>query len=323
MTVGSLRSIQRAALLALLSVTAAAAQSTPEPPSWAYITPPADAKPAPPSKASRRVPGSTATYTDAQVNDHFLAPDWHPADHPKMPEVVAHGRKPDVYACGFCHRADGPGGPENASLAGLPYDYILEQMEDFKSGKRSTALPKRAPQAYMIALAKIATDEEVQSAAKYFASLKPRQNIRVVETSRVPKTYVAGWVLSPKPGKDVEPLGRRIVEMPENLEDFESRDTHASFVAYVPVGSLRAGEAIVKGRGLGPPCASCHARDLHGHELAPPIAGRSPSYITRQLYEIQTGVRTGSGVKLMKAAMARLSPDEMLAVSAYLASLKP
>jgi cytochrome c553 len=294
-----------------------------EAPAWAYVVPPPDAKSARDDGKIRRVPHSAAGYTLKEVTDRFFAPDWHPEDHPKMPGIVVHGRKPDVNACGYCHRADGPGGPENASLAGLPYDYILEQMEDYKSGKRSTALPKRLPQANMIALAKAATQDEVQAAAKYFSSLKARQNIRVVETARVPKTYVAGWVLAAKEGKEKEALGRRIVEMPEDLERFESRDARATFVAYVPMGSLRMGEAIVRGDRVGPPCATCHGNDLHGRELAPSIAGRSPSYVVRQLYEMQTGVRTGSGVMLMKAAVARLTPDEMIDVAAYLASLKP
>ena len=175
----------------------------------------------------------------------------------------------------------------------------------------------------MIAMAKAATDEEVRAAAQYFSSLKPRKNIRVIEAAVVPQTYVAGWVLSPKPGKLKEPIGHRIIEVPSDLEQFESRDTHSTFIAYVPLGSQIRGASIVKGRGLGPPCASCHGRDLRGGELAPSIAGRSPSYIFRQLYEIQYGVRTGSGVKLMKVAMAHLSPDEMIDVAAYLASLKP
>ena len=314
-------------LLCVVAVVTGGARSAPsggsEPPAWAYVVPPPDAKPARDDGKVRRVPNSTAGYTLKEVTDRFFAPDWHPEDHPKMPDIVAHGRKPDVNACGYCHRADGPGGPENASLAGLPYDYILEQMSDYKSGRRSTALPKRLPQASMIALAKAATDGEIQAAAKYFSSLKPRQDIRVIETARVPRSYVAGWVLAAMEGKEREALGLRIVEMPEDLERFESRDSRATFVAYVPPGSLRNGAAIVRGDRVGPPCATCHGKDLHGRELAPSIAGRSPSYIFRQLYEIQNGIRTGSGVKLMKVATGRLGPDEMIDVAAYLASLKP
>ena len=322
------------ALLSLFLLTAA----TPDtPPAWAYVIPPADAKPKTDDGKFRKVPNSSAAYTLAQVTDRFSAPDWHPADHPKMPAIVAHGRKPDVFACGYCHRADGPGGPENASLAGLPYDYILEQMADYKSGRRSTALPQRLPQANMIALAKAATDEEVRAAAQYFSALKPSQNIRVVEAAMIPKTRVAGWVLAPEEGTEKaakkagkEPLGRRIVEMPEDLDRFESRDSRATFVAYVPPDSLREGAALVRGETLrgestssAPPCATCHGKDLRGHELAPSIAGRSPSYIVRQLYEFQTNARAGKSALLMKPTVSRLTQEEMIAIAAYLATLKP
>lgn len=296
-----------------------------EPPAWAYVVPPSDFKPAPDDGTIRKVPNSSAGYTLTQARDRFLAPDWHPEDHPKMPDIVVHGRKPEVFACGFCHRADGPGGPENASLAGLPYAYIVQQMADYKSGKRATALPKRAPQAFMIALAKAATDQEIRDAAKYFSARKPRRNIRVVETARVPKTYVAGWVLAAMEGKEQEALGERIIETPEDLEHFESRDARTTFVAYVPIGNIRKGAAIVNGgkNGAKLACANCHGKDLRGRELAPSIAGRSPSYIVRQMYEIQTGIRNGKGAILMKAPVAGLSPDDMIAVAAYLASLKP
>jgi cytochrome c553 len=93
----------------------------------------------------RHVPDSTAAFTVTQARDLFFALDWHPSDHPPLPDIVAHGRKPDVMACGVCHQADGPGGPENASIAGLPAQYIVQQMADFKSGVRTTSVPQRIP----------------------------------------------------------------------------------------------------------------------------------------------------------------------------------
>ena len=117
-----------------------------------------------------------------QLRDLFTAPVWHPEDHPPLPPIVAQGRKPAVFACGVCHRADGPGGPENANIAGLPAAYIVQQMADYKSGARTTSVPGRAPQANMIALSKAITDDEVREAAAYFAALTPRHNVRVVET---------------------------------------------------------------------------------------------------------------------------------------------
>ncbi len=86
------------------------AQITGKPPFWAYTYNPPDFKPPPDDGQPRHVPDSTASYTVPQTRDRFLAPDWHPGDHPAMPAVVASGRQPDVYACGFCHRASGTGG---------------------------------------------------------------------------------------------------------------------------------------------------------------------------------------------------------------------
>src|SRR6476646_1969296 len=141
-----------AALLSAMTALAcpSIALSAEDSPSWAYPVNPPDFKPSPDDGSIRHVPGSTAGYTLAQARDLFSAPDWHSEDHPKMPTIVATGRKPDVFACGVCHRAEGTGGPENASLAGLPAAYIIQQMADYKSGVRSTAVPSRAPQALMI-----------------------------------------------------------------------------------------------------------------------------------------------------------------------------
>jgi len=60
----------------------------------------------------RRVPDHDAAFTLTQVQNLFFAPDWHPGDHPPMLDIVARGRKPDVFTCGVCHRADGSGGRE-------------------------------------------------------------------------------------------------------------------------------------------------------------------------------------------------------------------
>jgi hypothetical protein len=96
------------------------AQADDASPAWAYAVNPADFKVQPDDGTPRHVPDSTAAFTVTQARDLFFALDWHPSDHPPLPDIVAHGRKPDVMACGVCHRADGPGGPENSGLAGLP-----------------------------------------------------------------------------------------------------------------------------------------------------------------------------------------------------------
>jgi cytochrome c553 len=295
------------------------------PPAWAYPDVPPGVKPVPDDGKPRHVPDSDASFTLTQIRDLFFAPDWHPGDHPPMPEIVAGGRRPDVLACGSCHRADGSGGPENAKIAGLPAAYIAQQMADFKSGARKTSVPERLPPQLMISTAKTINDQESEAAAAYFSALKPRSAIRVVEAENVPKTQVTGWhlaVTSDHP--ETEPLGNRIVEVPETLEYFAIRDGRARFVAYVPPGSVDRGQALVaSGEGKTVPCGICHGADLNGLGPIPGIAGRSPSYIVRQLYDFKSGARAGAWSALMIPVVEKLSVEDMIILAAYAASLSP
>ncbi len=314
-----------ASIAAALLFAVASTSNAAEFPEWAYPVAAPDYKPAADDGVVRRIPGSVAGYTVTDSRNLFAAPVWHPEDHPKLPDIVAKGRKPIVQACGVCHRADGRGGPENANIAGLPVAYIVQQLADYKSGKRSTARPKRLPQALMIALAKQLTDDEISEAAKYFSAIKPRANIRVVEVENIPQNYVAGWVWADKKNGNTEPIGRRIIEMPEDLEDFELRDSRATFIAYVPPGSVKSGEVLVAGKvsGKAPACVTCHGQDLRGLDSTPPIAGRSPSTMIRQLYELQSGVRDGAMAAQMKPVVEKLNLDDMISIAAYLATRAP
>jgi cytochrome c553 len=207
----------------------------------------------------------------------------------------------------------------------LPRAYIIQQMADYKSGARSTAVAKRAPQTLMIAAAKAITDDEVRNAAAYFSELKPKSSIKVFESDSSPKTFVANWFLAALVPPAQEPLGQRIIEVPDDLDRFESRDTRVTFTAYVPPGSLSRGQVLVTGQdsSKAPACASCHGKDLRGVDAIPSIAGRSPSYIFRQLHEFKIGVRAGPGAGLMKDNVANLDQGDMIAIAAYLGTLKP
>jgi cytochrome c553 len=294
-------------------------------PAWAFPMNPPDFKPASDDGSVRRVSGSAAGYTLSQTRDRFAATDWHPGDHPTMPDVVAQGRKPDVFACGWCHRADGPGGPENANLMGLPYAYIVQQMKDYRSGDRKTSVPKRAPTALMIAGSKNVSDAEIDEAARYFSSIKPRTTLRVVETAVVPATTVHGWIHVENGAGRTEPIGQRIIEVPESPEAFESRDSRARFVVYAPPGSVSRGRVLVEtgagGRSL--PCATCHGPELKGTDVVPPIVGRWPSYLARQIYDFRTGARAGVNAAQMKPVIEKLTDEDIVAITAYLASLAP
>ena len=53
----------------------------------------------------------------------------------------------------------------------------------------------------------------------------------------------------------------------------------------------------------------------------PGIAGRSPSYMMRQLWDMKQGTRSGLQAQLMMPVIANLSMDDMTDIVAYLASV--
>jgi cytochrome c553 len=309
------------------------------PPPWAYGFPgPASATPAPapaapppaapapaPDVTPRQVPGSSGSFTLAQIRDGFGPADWFPGDHPAMPDIVAHGKRPDVRACSLCHYPNGKGRPENAGVSGLPVAYFIQTMADFKSEARKSADTRKANTNLMIAYAKAMTDDEVKAAAEYFAAMKWTPWIKVVEASTVPKTRIAGGMFLKLEGSDTEPIGDRIIEVADDAERTETlRDPRSGFTAYVPTGSLKKGEALVTtGGGKTTRCAVCHGADLKGLGPVPGIAGRSPSYTVRQLFDTQRGTRKGVWADLMKPVVANLTNDDMLAIAAYTASRVP
>ena len=293
------------------------------PPAWAYPVNPPEFKHPADDGTPRKVPNSALTLTLTQVHDHFYSPDWHPEDHPPQPEVVARGRKPEVFACGFCHRADGSGGPENANLMGLPAAYITQQMADFKSGARKSSMMGRMGMMMKTRLSKAATDQEIALAAAYFASVKPRATIRVVESEMVPKTVVATSVLVVAASGGTEPIGERIIEIADDLKRVVSRDAHMTFTAYVPIGSIQKGRDLTAGKGGAVPCGMCHGADLKGTGDIPGIAGKSPTYIFRQLYDYKHGHRAGPASAAMMPSVEKLTTNDMIALSAYAGSLAP
>jgi cytochrome c553 len=297
-------------------------------PSWAYpLNPPGGGatQAASDDKTLYEVPDSAVKLTKAQIGGRPVVPDWHPGDHPAMPDIVAKGRGNDVRACGFCHQPSGVGRPENAALAGLTPEYIRDQVLAFRNGERQGSEPKRTPQNLMIALAKGVTDAEITQAAVYFSELKPKSFVKVVEAATVPKTTVAGGMVVKAHEGGMEPIGNRMIEVPDDFERAENRDPRTTYTAYVPPGTLAKGRALVTtgGNGKTIACGICHGPDLKGVGDIPMIAGRSPSYIIRQLYDIQNGTRSGSDTALMKQVVAKMTTEDMIAVAAYAASQQP
>jgi len=328
--------------LSLGAIVVIGQDQAPDPVSWAYgfvssgpdpVAPPcsADTKPHDCSRAGRpwpddgkliHLPGSDQAFTIGQIQSFWAPADWFPGEHPPAPDIVKYGNeKEHLRACGHCHYFNGMGKPENAHIAGLPMNYILQQMDLFKSGGRKPADPRKANANEMTQIARFLTDKETQQAAEYYSSLKWRPWIKVVESATAPKTRQspAGMFL-PLDGGETEPLGERIIEVPQDTDRTERlRDPHSGFVAYVPVGSIAKGKEIVTtGAHKTIPCATCHGEGLLGMEDIPPIAGRSASYTMRQLYNFQQGTRQSP---TMKAVVQKLNTDDLISIVAYLASL--
>jgi len=301
----------------------------------------------------------TVTMTRAQQQAAPGPVDWYPEDHKGIPtpDIVAFGSKTPrpnpldggkmvtITACSLCHLPNGFGRAENANVAGLPVEYFEEQINEFRSGKRDTSDPSKTNNAQMISFAQTLTDSEVRQAAEYFAKFSfamPKDKwITVQEVDRVPKLEGNGsWMVFSDPqnyagqgvafvkdtGGNFEAIGNRIVETPRVPVDQDVwRDPHSGFMAYVPVGSVEKGKKLVEtgDNGRFTACTVCHGADLRGLGPVPPLAGRSPSYIARQLYDMQDGKRLGPWTQLMSPVVAALQPADLLNISAYVASLKP
>ncbi|HEX4168088.1 MAG TPA: c-type cytochrome [Bryobacteraceae bacterium] len=304
------------------------------PPAWAYGTKLAptsesaaktvhQSAEATPDNGLKHLPGSPLEFTHAQINNPFGPADWFPQDHPKMPAIVADGQKPEIWACSLCHYPNGKGRPENAGVSGLPVSYFIEQMNEFRKGNRVSADSGKKNTARMASFAKAMTDEQIKEAADYFGAMKWTPWIKVVETATVPKNHLSVGMYLPLANAGTEPLGHRIIEMPVDAEATEGlRNPRSGFIAYAPIGSIAQGKKLVAGgAGKTIPCADCHGAHLLGLGPVPGIAGRSPSYLVRQLYDMQQGTRKGTWTELMQPVVARLSQTDMLNIAAYTASL--
>jgi cytochrome c553 len=175
-------------------------------------------------------------------------------------------------------------------------------------------------------IARELSDEEIQAAADWFARLKARRWTEVKEVSIVPKTWVPrGRMRLAVPEGGTEPLGDRIITLPQDPDGFLTRNPHTGFIAYVPVGSIERGQALVTTGGSGKTvvCSVCHGRRLEGMRNVPRLAGLHPAYIVRQLYVYQDGRRRGDNATLMQEAVDNLNDDDIINVAAYLASLDP
>jgi len=331
---------------ALLSVVFAQGPQRTMPPAWPYGQPqlapgvvpaqvpaqrtPAYNPPAPPAPGAPPQPllqaaGSTLQFTQQQIGNSYGPADWFPDEHPPAPDIVMRGKPNQARACGLCHLPDGRGRPENAPLQGLPADYIRQQLRDFKLGLRRSADPRKANTGEMENIAKALTEKEIDEAAAYFSAIKVPKYIRVVEGDTIPTTRIQGEIYFAVGDGKSEPIGVRVMEVAESTSETQLRNPHSGFVAYVPTGSIKRGEALATtgGNGRTLVCATCHGPDLKGIGPIPNLAGRSPSYLARQIYDIKLGARKGAMAALMLPVVANLTDQDVVDLTAYVSSLTP
>lgn len=317
--------MKAAAFFMMLSVgTASAAPSSypaPSYPEWAYAVPtPQNEAVAPKDDGTKfTLPGAAGPFTRGQASgaNHTAPADWYPGDHPPMPRIIAAGDAArGITACASCHYPNGKGRPQNANIAGLNADYLARQLRDFKLGARRSAEPRKKNAQQMVDFAKAMTEAEIAEAAAYYASLPPTVPIKVVQTTTVPRMRSQDGMWLPHESGAREPIGIRIIETPADVDREQLRDPHAGFIAYVPPGAPARGRRLAAKLD----CAGCHGIGLKGAD-APGIAGRSPSYLARQLYDFQQGARHGEMAAAMQPIVKKLTAADIVNLAAYAASL--
>nr|WP_243846245.1 c-type cytochrome [Rhizomicrobium palustre] len=310
--------MKAAALAAMFVLCGGAAAPSDPPPKWAF----AGMKPGPELAKDKlfSAPGSTLKVPGGKFADSAFIADWFPADHTPMPAVVGQGRKEKkLQPCALCHLATGAGGPDSAPLAGLSADYIVAQVEEFRSGRRACAGDCAKE---MAGIAAALSPADLREAAAYFARQPYRSRMVVQEAAMVPKAELVWFAYMPVKGAGLEPIGARVLEMPADLNRYLMGDWRLPVTVYVPPGSIARGKTLARGGAGVMACAACHGADLKGAGSAPPLAGRSPSYLYRQLYNIQYGFRKGPAVAQMQPVVAHLNAKDRIALAAYLASVK-
>jgi cytochrome c553 len=308
--------------LAVLAAQQPPAQATalPSPagrePAWAFPVQ-AGSLPAE-APGPKSLPGSTKSYTTPEIDDRRNPPDWFPDTHAPAPSIVRTGRG-DALACGSCHLMSGLGHPESADLTGFTAAYLVQQMADFKAGTRHDY-------ARMNGISKAVSDDEARQAAEWFASLPRQKFVRVVEAAMVPRTFVGqGRMRFVDPQGGMEPIGKRIITVPDDVELVRRRDPRSGFTVYVPPGSVARGRSLVEtgAGGKTVACAICHGEGMKGLANVPRLAGVHPIYLARQLHLFKDGTRKGPDAPLMTKPVTRLTDDDILNISAYLGGLPP
>lgn len=211
-------------------------------------------------------------------------------------------------ACVSCHGEKGEGNAEIGlpALAGLPRDYFVKQIRDFKSGKRIS--PMKTPYDERLTNSEVLRTGDPDAAADFYAHwmVGVAKGISI-EDAKAAADYYA---------RAKRPKAQPAAHSPSK----------AGAQTQVDPQVLALGEELaIDGdwdRGI-PPCFKCHA--IGGVGVAPgfpPLAGQHAAYVARQLKAWKSGARANDPLDLMKKLSENLTDDDIQAVAAYFATLK-
>lgn len=117
-----------------------------------------------------------------------------------------------------------------------------------------------------------------------------------------------------------------------SVKDADIAPLAAYFAAQKPAPAAAAGDAALAARGKQifddgntasgvPACVGCHQAGAVGNDRYPRLAGQHAAYSADQVRKFRSGERNNDKAKVMRAVAARLTDEEIDAVSAYLAGL--
>jgi cytochrome c553 len=109
----------------------------------------------------------------------------------------------------------------------------------------------------------------------------------------------------------------------QDLADYFSRQRREIGTPYIE-GMVPLGRRLYhdgdRERGV-PACAGCHKPDGTGTDRSPLIAGQNSAYVLAQLRDFHNARRTNDRGRLMRTTAARMTEQEMVAVSEYVAGM--
>ena len=288
-------------------------------PEWAYNIPDKVQPPEPRVPATVRAPGSGKEYEASAIAGNANPPDWFPDEHPRraaqregsdaervrlVPPDVGTGasgiRRHRGHAGRIHHSADELLQERRAEGGGAHGADRSRGLRRRRAARRRSTSPAIKPNA-------IREGDRDRDAAEDLRQRRRPASAHSCRTAAPSRSAAAS-----SRSRTIRCRRRSAILIP------------ASPRTCRPAAS-RSGKALAKTGDSGKTiqCAICHGDALTGLGEVPRIAGLQPVYIARQLITMQNGTSAGTNAALMKKVVAKLSEDDIIALSAYLGSLPP